>query len=322
MISEFNWLGLVLCFITLLSAIFIILFHYFVTLKYYKVYIVVNSYWFSFGISVVWLIYFIVFRWAGDISILIEHAGHLLQWKTDDYYNFSYSMSRVFLLDLCPMIGVILPIFLIIDKSKNMAKILCPFSIIGSIITIFFVVPFDRDVNINFWKYVFIGMHPNILIFFLHYINLMFAIFVLMNSKQFTKWSLISMILFMLLYFGYISIFIKFFGVGFNTTGLSKNDWFNNINSSFSEYGVVYKLLPIGFPYAPIFWFSLATIVAYVIIYIKNRLTKDQTKKYDRKKRWYSEIDYLTDFLLPIEIRLDNFLEKFKFRNKRKQISN
>lgn len=127
------------------------------------------------------------------------------------------------------MIGLVLPILLIVDKSKNMAKILFPFSIIRSVITIFFVVSVDKDINANFWKYIFIGTYPNVLIFFLHYINLLFAVFVLLTSKQFTKWSMGSMILFMLLYFRYISIFINFFGVGFNTTGLSRNDWFNSI---------------------------------------------------------------------------------------------
>ncbi len=94
-----------------------------------------------------------------------------------------------------------------------------------------------------------------------------------------------SMILFMLLYFRYISIFINFFGVRFNTTGLSRNYWFNSINSSYSEYGSVYKLLPIGFLFTPIFWFTLAKFAAYGFIYIKNITTKDVNKKYDRSKR-------------------------------------
>lgn len=320
--SGFNWLGLLLCIVTVLSVTTMILFHYFVTLEYNRVYRVINSYWFSIVISIIWLIYFIVVRWSGDIKVLIDQPLSWNQWKSNDYYNYSYSISRVFLLDLCPMIGLVLPIFLIVDKTKNMAKILCPFSIIGSIITIFFVVSTDKDISSNFWKYIFIGTYPNVLIFLLHYINLLFAVFVLLTSKQFTKWSMVSMILFMLIYFGYISIFINFFGVGFNTTGLSKNDWFNSIDSSYSEYGSVYNLLPIGFPSASIFWFTLATIVAYLFIYIKNITTKDINKKYNRSKRWYSEIDYLNIILLPIEIKLDKFFDKFKLKLTKKQISN
>lgn len=118
---------------------------------------------------------------------MIDHTTSWTEWKNEDYYDFSYSFSRAFLLDLCPMIGLVLPIFLIVDKSKNMAKILCPFSIIGSFITIFFVVSVNKDINANFWKYIFIGTYLNVLIFFSHYINLLFAVFVLLNSKQFTK---------------------------------------------------------------------------------------------------------------------------------------
>ena len=119
-----------------------------------------------------------------------------------------------------------------------------------------------------------------------------------------------SMILFMLLYFRYISIFINFFGVWFNTTGLSRNDWFNSIDSSYSEYGSVYKLLAIGFLFTPIFWFTLDTFAAYGFIYIKNITTKDVNKKYDRSKRWYSQISYLNDILLPLEVKVDNLFDK------------
>lgn len=306
-------LGIGLCIATLISCIILVLFHYGIVQKNQKVKKIVNSYWTYFVISILILIYFIVFRWVKDIQTFFN--SDMASLKTTDIYQYSYIYSKVFLLDLCPMTTFLIPVSLIIDKTKSIAKTLAPFSIIGSLITIFGSIS-TITTNISLPAYIFLGEDPNELFFMLHYINLILSIFIMLNCKQYTRWSVFGTFCILGGYLGYISIFINELGVRFNTTGLSQDDWFTNLTTIIPQYNVTYNLLPIGFPYVVVFWYSVAVLIFFLFILIKNITTKDNDKIITKKNRWYVNMDFLNMILSPVDRFIDTLKDKMMFWKK------
>lgn len=299
-------LGAILLTLTFVSIIIIFLFHFFVVKKFYIVKKIVSSYFFWAFFSILFLIYFFLLRWYDDFTDLYSHD--LGTFKEEDLYTYSFLVSKTWLLDLCPMVFVTLPISLIIDKTRNIAKVIAPFSIIGGFLTIISSVWNENlDPGVNFMQYIFYGQGVNKIFFSTHYLSLTLGICVLLNCKTFTKWSVLGNLIFISCFIAYIAIFMKTMGVLTNTTGLSKYDWVKYENSDFwySQYSVLYNFFYIEYLYCVVVFYSVVMIFVFLIMVVKNLLTKDEEYISKRIGRWYRNINFLYNKLMPLEVKLE-----------------
>ncbi|MGL4183842.1 MAG: DUF5378 family protein [Metamycoplasmataceae bacterium] len=239
---------------------------------------VTTNYYFYSITSIGCIIYFITYRWMGDIMELTGLISSSLSKST--------LISKVFLLDLCPFISFTLPLSLIFDRTRNIAKVLSLYGIIGSSITIYGQIMFETLGPGGNWygttsiiDYIFF----NNLYFSMHWYSLMLSFLVIINCKTFTIKSLLSTHLFAAGYFSYIGIFISFFGVVNNATGLVEQDW----NPLGGQYGQVTKILNVPWPYTPILAFSLVWITILIFIFLKNFFTFDKKEKSPKELNFY-----------------------------------
>ena len=83
--------------------------------------------------------------------------------------------------------SILLPLSLIFDKTRNVAKVFSLFGLLGGLVTIFSNLIFVKEINVNIFQFIFIGESPNYLFFFSHYFIALLSLIVLSNSKKFTK---------------------------------------------------------------------------------------------------------------------------------------
>ncbi len=291
--------GTILLIITILSIILILSIHPFVG-RYFR------SYWFYFIIAVAYLIYFIVVRYQRDVKILIE-ISDLESLKQTNPYQYSFKLSKVFLLDLCPFVSIALPISLIVDKTRNSAKVISLFGILGGGITIFGHMSTIKQINISLTEFIFIGEAPNYLMFSSHYIVLIISLIVILNSKKYTKWSFAGMIFFISCFICYVWVVSEILNIQCNTTGLREGDWINPYTFFiwYSEYGFLQELLPLVYPYQVLFWYSIAMLIVITFMIIKNFLTIDP--RLSEYKLWWKRLS-------KIDNKINTILSKMEFK--------
>lgn len=78
------------------------------------------SYYIYLVINLAWLIYFLATRWGPYIKNLIDSGG--IQYLKDNWSflnpaNYSVYVSKALLLDMCPFLGLVLPITIIFDRK-------------------------------------------------------------------------------------------------------------------------------------------------------------------------------------------------------------
>lgn len=304
---NFSKLGLTLSILTFLIIIGMLLFHYFIVRKFNKVYLIFHSYIYWAIIGSLSLAYFLFARW---IPYIQEYFTFDFS-SNNNIYTYSVTISRVFLLDLCPAVAFLLPFVLIVDKTKTLAKIISPYAIIGSIVTIYSTVLTTSD-NVNIIEYIFIGDNENRMFFMMHFISLILAIGVMLISRNYTSWSTFGSFLFIAFYIAYVTIFVDLKNVLYNTTGVSKFDWYDDVYGNFSEYGIVYDIFKIPFPIIKWLMYFFAVIVKLFMILIKNVTTKDINKIISFEKRWYTKIPYLNKICLKYDLFISNLVLKVK----------
>ena len=285
-----NYIGVLLLVISLISFLSVFAFHKFTKRLYSK-------YWFYLVVSIFYLTYFIIFRYSINIKEFIN-------FNIDDYsfnvkeYARSFTFSKVFLLDLCPMMSILLPLSLIFDKTRNVAKVFSLFGLLGGLVTIFSNLIFVKEINVNIFQFIFIGESPNYLFFFSHYFIALLSLIVLSNSKKFTKWSVLGTILFLFLFISYILIVSNSLSIKCNTTGLTEGDWYNPYPSYiywYSQYNILYKLTPWDYWVCAFFWYSIAGILIVLFMMIKNIFTKSEL--YSSTTIWWSKLDKINTYI-------------------------
>ncbi len=285
------------------------------------VYKITKKYWFTCIISIIFLVYFIIFRYVPDLMTAIE-KGYTP--NTNDYgYTYSFYASKTLLLDLCPLMMFLIPLALIVDPTKNFAKVLAPLGLMGAVVTLFGGVPFDEAVAhlswSNFWKYIFLGVDHdgslNRLYFMMHYMLLVISLITLLNSSQFTKWSMLGAHAFFIGFLIYALSLSHCFNITNNVTGLVEHDWYGG--GVYNQYGTLYKMLPMSFPGIVIFWYFIGAIAYYTICILKNVFTNDCFKLSSLNKKFYEKWNHqnkLTNFLKHIDEQYDLIINKIKQR--------
>ena len=223
--------------------------------------------------SVAWIIYFIVLRWSININELIELGGINQVLEGQTIYRASFLISKTFLLDLCPFMGLIFPICIIISgPSLKIARTIAPIAFFGGMITIYFGCAFDELDGASLPEYIFKGVFPNHLYFLLHFVILMLGWIVYLNSPRFTWKSVLGIHIFLIGYLLYVFIFVKVYGLTNNVTGEAYGDWFATPDG-YAQYGSVSSFINLDYP--AIMWVSYLLVWSFLMtmIVLKHFLT-------------------------------------------------
>ncbi len=297
--------NILLFFLTIIFVIIIFLCNiYFSNIKlFYK-------YYFWFPIGCLLLIYFLLLRWIPDLNNLIVNLN-----KDISVQQHSILWSKVLLLDMCPLSYVLLSLSLIFDKTRTTTKILCPITIIGGSITMFsFLVNPPEDMwTINQVKYFFLGTETNRIYFMMHFLMVLFGLGLYLNTKTFTKYSFVGELLFLIFFIAYVQIIINSLNIQSNASGMVEGDWYqpNNINGYwFSQYGFVYNLIPIPFPWIVYFWYFIIFLLILLFLFIKNRFIKNKNKISQLGKYWYQKIQFCNKQFFLIDIWFNKIANK------------
>ncbi|BAC44217.1 hypothetical protein D8X55_00785 [Malacoplasma penetrans] len=234
----------------------------------------VNNYWFWAIPSLLFLIYFIVFRFYGAWRDLNQFLQTNSIWLGNELnYEDSIIVSKALLLDMCPFVAIALPVSLILDKTRRIANAISPFAILGAGITIPFIAYSDPEAAISF-KYFFVGGFLPIY-FFMHLYLLTYGVMVFSNSRN-RKWiHLLDCHIFAAIFFGYVCFVSFTTKTVWNVTGINANDW----ESSLGEYNMVSQIFNLPFPSVMVISFLLAYIfvvsIVSINIYWKKKHQKD-----------------------------------------------
>ncbi len=206
-------------------------------------------------------IYFVAARWAWNIKGCIENIDSPFKQLRD------INLSKSLLLDLCPLMAFLMPIFIVSGgKKKTWAKVVAPVTIIGAAVTIFGQCIFQDISADQFIEYFFIGIVPNRMYFMMHFLSMFMAVWVLMECDRFCIKDHFRTFMFYCVWIMYITLCSRLLDIEWNVTGLVENDWI----SPNGEYHVVYNLFKLPFPYITIFWYTVVLVVNYLMTLCKN----------------------------------------------------
>lgn len=290
--------GILLGLITILTMILILSLNKFT-------YNICRKYAFNIFFGILFLAYFLIFRYVPDLIYYIENIDTL----TPGSLLYSFKTSKVFLMDMCPLMAFLLPLSMIIDKSRSIAKVLSPIALLGGMVTIFGGITFEDinkildENNIDLWEYIFIGTNSSNRIYFsMHYLMIIFSLLNIINSKKYTRYSLYGTSFFYVLWMIYMQITINVLNVTANATGLVQFDWFGG------EYTGVTEIIYLSFPFCVIFWYTWAIVFNFVVCLIRNKTCKNKIWFWCDNEFWYSNNASLSKILFPIDRKITSLM--------------
>jgi len=247
-----------------------------------------------------------VFRFADQFSSYWSHGP----FNNPGSYTESEIISRGLLLDLCPFCGFFMPILLMVDPTRKAAKVLAPTSFLAGLTTILSLAG-DRDAVLTA-QYIFIGVSPNPCYFIMHFLQIVLAVGVILNTGKYTWKGYLWGIGCTLSIYAYVGFARLATGASWFVSGLSYNDW-----SSTGEYHAVAEILhwnPKVCPYIclPIMW-AIGSSECAVKDYLMHRgwfwygnarnnrvVTFKLGKKQIKMKQWWFWYNY--DKEVPVRI--------------------
>jgi hypothetical protein len=200
------------------------------------------------------------------------------------------TISRTWLLDICPACAFLITVFIIIDPSRKLAQAVAPITIFGALLTLFGNVVTDQwtmmspDIGQGWFNWIVFGDWLNPMYFMMHYINIILGTLVLLSTPKIKIKQYLYTNLFALTYYGYVLICIYTMGVHENVSGLQAPDW-----QIGGEYNGVMQIL--GLPDR--LWYLGAIIalgVSYGIIVLI--MCGFSLLQRIRKYRWYGIRSY------------------------------
>ncbi|MDR0857075.1 MAG: DUF5378 domain-containing protein [Mycoplasmataceae bacterium] len=203
----------------------------------------------------------------GTVMLILVIYGRFYDgWKDFSKYHNDNGLvtSRAFLLDLCPFLAISLPLSLIVDQKRVTSRILAPFAVFGSIITLFGEVIFNDTGDINaHWNlhWIVFGGNVNPMFFSMHALTLIVGLFVLGNSepKFFIK-TMANCAIFAVSYYSWVSLITFTMHVSCNTSGIREYDW------TFGEWSGVASIFGnMSYPAVAIFGFIFSGIFILLI---------------------------------------------------------
>lgn len=248
---------------------------------------VTNCYFFWLAIATLCLTWLIMFRfrfdWATYAQALKE--GTLTDPGTEPQ---SRIISKALLLDICPFAAIAINVSLILDPSRKVARALSPITLVGGLFTVIGLM-FSKDNSVQLTaEYIFIGVGPNRCFFIMHFIQLVLAIAVMLNTPRNGWKGFIACLLASIFVYVYVAIVMSITGCRWYCSGLAINDW------EFGEYSFaaeIFHLPPKIAPYIAIpIMFSFGAGLVAVKDYVFGSGHWDYGNAYSKK--WYCWYDY------------------------------
>lgn len=232
-------------------------------------------------LSIFWIAYFTVIRWVPNIQEIINNGGinNLLENLNYNQYEYSFLISKVLLLDLCPFMSLAMSVAIIFsNKQMNLARIIAPIGLFCGFITIYFGCSQDELDGNNFAQYLFIGIGKNKLYFLMHFYLLVVSLIILLNYKRFNLINYLEMLIFLSLYLLTVYGFVKRFNLTNNVTGLVYGDWYpiyyGISNAVIPEYGSIANIFPnITYPGIMYLSYFFVWLILTIIVIVKYFLT-------------------------------------------------
>ncbi len=239
--------------------------------------------WSIFVFALIALGYFIGVRYVYDVMKCAQefHNGPDSRWR--DIY-----LSKVLLLDMCPLMAVLMPLSIIFSKKKVFAKVIAPITIIGAVVTIFGSCIWDNVSPSHFAKYLFVGDDNNRAYFMMHFLSMFLAVWVIMETNKYSFKNMIQTFGFYCLWLIYICLTSHYLKIDWNVTGFVPNDWFDPLG----EYHNMYLLWKLPFKYIVIFWYAIGFACNILIIHIKNRSLARAKRKDAKRVEFQKRNDY------------------------------
>lgn len=249
-------------------------------------------------VSIFWIIYYIAARWGQDIHTLVAAGG--IQTLKHEYnswnpYYYSFTVSKVLLLDMCPFMALILPFTIIFDYKFKYAKNVAVFAFFGGFITILGGM-YNQQLQPNetLAHFIFIGTGLNRIYFLMHFYLMMMGASILLIDMRFNLRDLLYVHIIGIGYMLYVLTISRTLDIVNNVTGLAYGDWLG-VDHHLAEYGVVYDVFynwNHNLTWYDVMWISyfLVWCAIMLIILFKNILTK---KDQNRIKFWSFKRIYL-----------------------------
>ncbi len=267
------------------------------------------TYWKSCIFSCVILVYVIVFMLVPGIDGWIKYQ----QDKHGNNWDRSYAISSAFLLQLPCLMSLILPIFLIVDKSRTFAKSVSPFILVYSFMSLLIRFVGYQSINLentNWYMYIFVGEKNDRFFFMSNYLCLLISLMVLISSRTFTKYSFLGSLFFYISVFTYYLIVVNLKSVVACASGLVKGDW-EEIDNSLAMFLPLTGLFKLNdFIWMFNIWLLIYSIVTFILMFLKNFLTINPVKFTFVYKPWYEKYTFLRGFLAPFDAAINNLLDQ------------
>ncbi|VEU75448.1 Uncharacterised protein [Mycoplasmopsis maculosa] len=179
-------------------------------------------------IGIFMLAYFSILRWVPNIKDFINNEN-----------PSSISISRTFLLDLCPAMFVALSLVLVFDFKNKLLPYFSVAAFICGFITYIFVPITESYVvkdssSLLDYKYLFIGTDANKMYFMMHYQLMLFGFIYFILTPKFKLITLFNISTGLFIYMLYVIFISRLYNVTQNATGLVEFDW-----SEYGEYSVL-----------------------------------------------------------------------------------
>lgn len=256
------------------------------------------------------LIYAIGAMWIPNIIDYSNLINNNLSSNVTTDWSRSNFISGAFLLSVQNLLVILLPLVLIFDKTKNIAKTMVPFALVYCIfsVTIRYLGFEIKDNEIPWYQYIFIGENTDRFFFLSNFFVIFMSIVVYNTSKTFTKWSVLGSISIFLSIIFYYLIIINIKNVTNTASGLTPGDWFaSNIGSSFLSFlGPLYSIIPLSFFEVFNIWLFIILFLSAFLIFAKNVLTLSPTKISYFLEPWFYRNRILLPLLGPINALLNN----------------
>lgn len=291
-----------------LSAI--IIFSLFLTFAFNKaISIIFSSYWRTVIVSLFVLIYSIIVMWVPGIYQFINN-------QTSDVWIRSNNYSGALLLQLPCLMCIVLPLTLIFDKSKNIAKAIAPFMIVYCLMNYFIrFLGYDSiiiDVNQTTWyEYVFFGEKSDRMFFLSNFFVLFLSCFTYISAKTYTKYSFCGGLLILAIVMVYYLLVKSLAGVNACISGLGAADWIQ-IGSYLAMYKPISNIFgsisTIGYVWVFNIWFLIYLFFTFILVILKNFLTVNPIKISLVNEPWYKKSTFLKGFLSPFDAAINNLI--------------
>lgn len=216
MYSGLNLDGFWLVLITILIVIVM-----FITNRYKLVKKIKNYHFYWVIIGVFCLAWLLTFRFIPSWKLYIDYANS--GSPDPGTYGNSNIISRAWLLDACPFAGLTICVLIIIDPSRKLARSFAPIALVGGIITIGSMLA-DVSTKLSI-EYIFFGDKGNECYFFLHFVQIVIPIGIMLNTPRGGWKAWVLCLLMAIIYYSYVAIIKTITGADWFVSGLSLNDW-------------------------------------------------------------------------------------------------